>query len=426
MNNIPGIEIIQFPFNLLTEVGTLLSNHYPTTIIFSDQEANPIIKEWVDTTDDNKVDRFFFYKTSKLNLKKFIDGEISHIDLINSSKSQYVVFQDITIDDDIVKITISSLSEIPLNYKPSNDFFFHSKDGVDVEDIKKYFDLDNLEINDNFLYEVRKIAEYNKSETIYIHLKRGKGVGAGNINTEVFGKTLLNFDNLYKNLALDHVLGITRGDISLDAKKNADYLQFTETSLYGERIAASYGFLLRPITTQFDLFGATQSEKIAEIAFNLISKSQTVESLKEEYLLHSGFTLESFKQFLEGIQRFEMKLDLNWFNPINKKEFYEDLDYIKANRIIFDIDNLAITDENEFTEKGKFRAVNCDTRHYHFTSLGEQQYTGYFDKPLKDGLVLITFLDIYEVKVSRRTIKEAGKKEARVVDTIIAYYIDKV
>jgi hypothetical protein len=425
MTDVQGISINEFPFQLAGEVGTLMSNHYPSTIVYCDNLLEPIIKEWVDASEDNSIDRFFYYSVDKLILKKFITGEISHIDLINSSTKDYVIFQDEGEGIVLNRILLPS-KEIPLNYKPSSDFFFRKSDGVDTEEIISFFKLNEIEINKEHFKLVKEISSKNKSETIYIHLEKGKGIGVGTINTAVFGETLLNFDHLYKNIALDQMLGVERGAIDLEAKKYQEYQAFAETQLYGERIRASYGFLIRPINIQWDLFGdSTRSEKIAETTFNLISKSLITETLKDEYLLHSGFTISSYKQFLDGVLRFQMRMDLRWFNPINNKEFYQDIDYLKANKIIFDIDNLSVTDQNDFSEKGKFRAVNCDTGHYHFTSLGEQQYSGYFDKPLRDGIVQINFIDIYEVKISRKIIKEAGKKEPKIVDTLIAYYQEK-
>jgi hypothetical protein len=424
MTDFSGILLNENPYKIKDFVGTLLFTQYPTTMIYADVEDNPIVKEWVDTSEDRQVDLFFFYKADKINLKRFIDGQISHIDLINSAKDGYVIFEHFQ-EDDVLSTTLVSLIEIPLNYKPSSDFFFSKNDGVDTPEITQYFGLDKLELDNNYLNIIKEKSAKSKSETISIHLQKGKGVGTGSINTEVFGRTLLTFDKLYKNIALDHVLGSTRGELSLDAKKNEEYLQYAETEVYEERIRASYGVLIRPITSQLSLFGITESEKIAEKAFDLISKSQNIESLKDEYILHSGFTITSYKQFLDSIFKFQIKMDLTWFNPVNKREFYQQLDYIKANKIIYDIDNLSMVDTNDFSEKGKFRAVNCDTAHYNFVSLGEQQYSGYFDKLLKEGLVQINFIDIYEIKVSRKTVKEAGKQEPKIVDTIIAYFLEK-
>lgn len=424
MKKVLGINLKELPYKITDFVGTLLFAHYPSTMLYSDENKNPIVKEWVDCSEDNSIDRFFYYSVERFNLKKFIDGEMLHIDLIHSSIQSYIVFQDIK-ENEVLNTTLLSIHSIPVNYRPSIDFSFDYNDSVDVIDIIDYFELDKIEIKEKTIELVKEISIKANSETIYIHLNKGKGIGLGTVNTEVFGKTLTHFDKLYKNVALDFLLGNDRGEISLEAKKNEEYLEFTETMIYGEKITASYGFLLRPmISSQIDMFGETKSQKIATKAFDLIKKSQDTENLHNEYVLHSGFTINSFKKLLEIVIKLQLNIDFNWFDPLNKNQISDNLDYKKANKIITDLDKLAITKSQDFKEKGKFRAVNCDTMHYSFISLGEQQYSGYFDKLIKENLVSINFLEIYEIKISRLMIKEAGKQDEKTTDTITSYYLD--
>ena len=426
MIDIKTIPLNSFPYFDIKEIGVLLFTYYPTTIIYSDNEGTPIIKEWVDCSEDNKIDRYFYYKTNKKLLKQFIDGEISHLDLINYSTDGFVIIQDISQTDEL-QTSIILLNDLPSNYKPTPIFKFDHSDGVETTKIIDYFNLTEVDFKNSALNEAKVISIKNNSETLYLKFKKGKGIGLGTINTEVLGRTLLNFNNLYKNIALDFLLGSNRGDIDTGAKKNEDIAALTETTLYGN-IAASYGILLRPATLpQTSIYSdKTDTQIIASIAFNLFNKSVDVSTLKEEYLLHSGYTINSYKQFLETILKEKLDMDLNWFNPINNNEKEDSIDYHKANKIINDIQSLSTTSSTEFKVIGKFRAVNCDTRHYSFYSLDEQPYTGYFEKLLKDGLVTINFIDIYQVSINRRILNEADKKEDKIVDTILAYYQDKI
>lgn len=421
MNKMIGIELPSNPYEDIVFVGTLLFAEYPTTIIYANKDGNPVIKEWVDCSENNKINRYFSYMAGKKYLKKFIDGSITHIDLIESSIESYVIFQDIE-NKEVLTNVLLSISSIPSNYRPSNNFTFDSEDGVDTEEIVNWFDLNNIKLDDKDISIVERISTKAHSETIYYHLDSGKGVGYGRVSTEVLGKTLINFDKLYKSVALDHILGINRGDISLDAKKNEEYTQYTDTEIFGEAMRASYGFLIRPKVVQSDAFGQTETEKIARKAFSLIKHSLETELLKSEYILHSGFTIKSYKDFLEDIYKLRLRISLDWFNPVNKDRVTDKIDYIQANKVLNDINNLSVTDTKEFRAIGKFRAVNCDTRHFTFTSTLEEQYTGYFDKLLKDGLVIINFIDIYEISITRRIVKEAGSKDEKTLDSIIAYY----
>lgn len=426
MLEIQPISLSVFPFINIKEVGVLLFSYYPTTIIYADENNNPIIKEWVDCSDDNKIDRFFYYRSSKVLLKQFIEGEISHLELINSSLDNYVIFQDQS-EEVSYQPSLLSLKDLPQKYKPASTFMFDSRDGVETGVVIEFFKLDEIEPKVVALEKAKNISVSSSNETYYIRIKKGKGVGLGTINTDVFGKTLLNLNKLYKNVALDYLLGSNRGDIDIDAKKNEDYAPYTETIIYADRIAASYGFLVRPVVLpQTNLFNnQTETQQIAIKTFNLIGKSADMDSFKEEYMLHSGYTINSYRQFLEIILKEKLDMDLNWFNPFNNDEINDTIDYHKASKIINDIESLSTTSSNEFKAIGKFRAVNCDTRHYSFFTLNEQPYTGYFDKLLKEGLVKINFIDIYEITISRKILVEVDKKGERVADTIIAYYEDK-
>jgi hypothetical protein len=423
VNELRGIYVENNPLKLVERIGTILFAEYPTTIIFSDENREPIIQEWVDCSDDNLIDRYFYYQTDRLSLKHFFEGKLSHLDLINSSLDGYVVFQDFQ-GEKGSQCQLVSLRLIPSDYKPKANFIFDSKDGVDIEDIYTYFSLNNIDTDQTVTSSVKDISVKNNAETLYVKLKKGKGVGHGKINTETFGKTLLGFNKLYKNIALDYKLGNVRGEIDMDAKKNEQYLSYTQTELFENRIAASYGFLIKPvIMAQSNLFdNHTETQQIITRAFNLLNNTKDIETLKKEYVLHSGYTISSFKQFLEVILKIQLDINLNWFNPVNNQEMNTKMDYHKANRIIMDIESLATTDKKTFPVKGKFRAVHCDTRHYNFVELNDQPYSGYFDKLLKDGLTQVNFIDIYEVTIERRVTMGLDKSEGAILDTIMAYY----
>ena len=423
MRNISGIPLQTSPYNLNKFVGTLLFAEYPTTLIYADEKKNPIIKEWVDCSDDGKINRYFIYRVTNRHFKKYIDGSLTHLELIKNSTENYIIFQDIE-NDNVQSNILISIDLIPAEYKPSHDFVFDLKDSVDLDIIAQYFDLDNLEIEKDVDY-VKEVAIRENSETIYFHLNSGKGIGLGRINTEVLGRTLSTFDRLYKSIALDFVKGINRGEISLDAQSNIELRAYTDTEVFAEKIRASYGFFIRPIHFQNPMFGDSNTEVIVTKTFDLIKKSQDVDGLKEEYLLHSGFTINQYKKLLETIYSLHLKIDLNWFNPSNNRQISDSLDYQKANKIIMAIENLSVSDTKDFKTKGKFSAINCNTGHFTFLSTTEEQFVGYFDKLLKNGIREINFMDVYEISIKRKIIKEAEKKDDKVQDVIIAYYIEK-
>ena len=299
-------------------------------------------------------------------------------------------------------------------------FISQFEDGVDSLAIIYHFSLEDIDLNKVAVNHAKEISNNKKSETLYIHLNKGKGIGFGTANTEVLAKTLLKFDSLYKEAALDHKLSANRGAVDLGAKKNSEYLPYTTTEVYGN-IAASFSLLLRPIVTQVPVFGNTDSEDISTAIFSLISKSDTVDNLKVEYPLHSEFTIKAYKEFIDEIYKHELDVNINWFSPLSTHELSSAIDYKKANLIHDNIENLTIESDDKFTVKGKFRSVNCDTGYCTFVSTGGEKFSGYFDKLVREGSETINFIDIYEITISRVLKKEAGKQEGKITDTIMSF-----
>lgn len=423
MDNQIGISIPSLPYSLQKFEGVLLFHEYPSTILYQDDNGDPIIKEWVDYFENTKTDRFFYYRTNLTLLKRYITGDLPHRDLINQSIDGFVIFEDITNDNK--NYSIASVNAVPTSYLPDSDFYFDTSEGVHLQTIVTHFNLENVLISDIALAEAKEISAAKSSETLYVHFKKGKGIGFGTANTEVLAKTLLKFDKFYKETALDFKLGPQRGDIQLNAKKNEEYLPFTTTEVYGS-IAASYAVLIRPVyAPQINIFESSDSEIISSHIFSLINSSGTVEDLKEEYKRHSDFVIKSYKSFIEEIYTSELKINLSWFSPASNNEFNDEIDYIKANAIKKNLENLSIEEEEKFAIKGKFRSLNCDTGHFSFIGTSGEKYTGFIDDLIKEGSERITFISIYEITILRKITKEAGKQESKIKDTLLAFLIEK-
>lgn len=405
-------------------VGILLFAEFPTTQLYDNGYGEPIIKEWVDVDRENGIDRYFYYATSKYLLYEFINERISHVDLIQNTPSGFLYFQDVRGQEVISNIVVSS-KQLPIDYSPSPNFYFMQEDGVDIDNIIQYFGLRDAAANDYVDEKLRIVARSKNSETLNLHFKHGIGIGFGTVNTDVLGKTLMGFDRFFREMAIDHLMGHQRGDLANSPKKIQEILPFITTEVYSS-IAASYSVLLRPKAIQQNLFNEESSTKvISDNIFRLIENSDKPEELREEYFKHSDFTINSYKKFLKGVYELQLNLELNWFNPKNDFFMERNVDYRFANRTLINLENLEVESTESFNKKGRFRAINCDTGHFTFASTDEEQFFGYFDRLIQEGSETISFLAIYDVTISRKTVKQPGKEKARVIDTIMAFYEDK-
>lgn len=123
-------------------VGVLMFPEYPSTMVYANQNENPLIKEWVDCSDDNKIDRYFYYNTTASCLKLFIEGEISHLELIKSATEGFVMLEDEEDGQRLGMLKFIGVDKIPKNYLPHPDCQFSQSDCQDLHKIIKYFKIE--------------------------------------------------------------------------------------------------------------------------------------------------------------------------------------------------------------------------------------------------------------------------------------------
>lgn len=424
MEDLLGIKVEKSQLKLIQEIGTMLFAEFPTTVLYVDSNENLVIKEWADCSDDGKVDRYFFYKTDVLSIARFIEGNMNHLDLIRNALDGLSYFQDIS-NEESSDFTIISVNKIPDSYLPSASFRLNKADIVDFSLINEFLNLDNIDTSIDIIESVKNFAKFKKSEIYNLHIKKGDGVGFGTIKTETLGKTLVQFEKLYENVALDVLIGIDRGTVDLKNKNNREKFIYANSEVVGS-MAASFSLLIRPYQTDLTLFDElTSSEKIAKETFALLNNSIETEDLRKEYVKHSEYTISAYKGFLKEIYSLELDLGISWTSDKKDIRYDQQINYKLANKIVVDIDTLNTTSEDKITKKGKFRAINCDTGHFTFISNDEEQFTGYFDKLIREGSELIVFTKVYEITIQRQIIKDVSKEDPYIKDTIIAFYEDK-
>ena len=424
MENLEGIKISKEQIEFSQEIGTILFAEFPTTILYKDINNNLIIKEWADCSDDGLIDRYYYFKTDKLNIARFLSNKFGHIDFIRNSIDGLVYFQD-QLKDSVSDFTVLSVNMIPNSYLPSSSFKLNISDIVDYSKIDDFLNLKEIDTTIDLDRTVKEFAKFKKSEIFNLHIEKGEGVGFGTIKTETLGKTLLKFENLYENIAFDVLIGKDRGTVDLKRKQNRDKFIYANSEVVGS-LAASFSLLIRPYQTEVNLFDElSSSEKIASEIFALLNNSTETDQLKNEYVRHSEYTISAFKVLLKEIYALELDVNITWCSDKKEVNYKQRINYNLANKIATDIDTLNTTSEDNFKKKGKFRAINCDTGHFTFISNNNEQFTGYFDKQIREGSEQIVFTKIYEISILRKVIKDASKEDPQIKDTVIGFFEDK-
>ena len=119
-------------------VGILLFAEYPTTIVYATKNNTPVIREWVDCSEDGFTERFFSYATTVKQLQSFLQGRISHKNFIKKAEEGIVYFEDVA-DGNTISTAISSTGHLPLDYLPADDFYITPENAQDLEVISNYF-----------------------------------------------------------------------------------------------------------------------------------------------------------------------------------------------------------------------------------------------------------------------------------------------
>lgn len=424
MKAITGIQIDHIPFELSNEIGVLLFKEFPSTVIYENGHESPCVLEWVDCSDDGRIDRYLIYATTREDLANYIFGRISHLELIMNANQNIAIVFDGTINRP-ENIVVVAPSCIPEDYLPNYDTHFDFSNGVETEKIISFFSLNSIDKREDYSKTILKVAQKHKSEILNIHIEEGDGVGLGRVKTKILSRSLSGFDNLYREVALDHFKGKNRGaQTKGKTKKERDAQQELETSISTEvivNLAASYSVFIRPIVLQHNLIdNTTDSEAISKQVIQLIENGNDVEFLKTNFAKYSDFVLKSLKEFLSVSKELDVSISYNWHSPFNGSSYSSHMTSSKAISVLKNIDGLEQILIDTITERGQFRALNCDTRHFTYWNLTNEIFTGYFDKLLTDQMPLLSFKQAYEIKIQRRIIKEAGRSEPIIEDTIIS------
>ena len=416
-----GLILKNLPFQDLQRIGTLLFKEYPVTDVYL-SENDPVIKEWVDCNEEDTIDRYYYYSINRHLLLNFIEGSLSHRDLLLNNRDGYVILTEESKTKTLNQKVIS-INDLPSQYLPSQDTYVKKSEIVDLKIITEKLELNKVtKLDLSSLYHKNISTKYD-AETYNLHLKTGRGVKFGTIDTELLGRTAIEFDKFYKELSYDIALGKNRGQVSLSTKKHAELIEFSKTEVY-HSVASSYSLFIRPKNYTSDLFDDDPfSVAVAKRIFKLLEESQSEDIINETYKTYSDYVISSYVEFMDQIVKNDLKIDFAWYRPADTSYLRNKLSLISANSAINNITKISSTENEDFDVKGKFSALNCNTGHYSFKSINDEEYSGYFDKLIRDSMVTLNFTDLYKITIDRTSVKKAGNSVPKIKDDIVSYTI---
>ncbi|MEQ8524351.1 hypothetical protein [Gracilimonas sp.] len=421
MQEIKALTVEVLPYSELVRVGTLLFEEFPSTVVYKSKDGFPIVREWLDCSDDGKTDRYYFFKTNNYLLLNFINGEISHRQLMLNPVDGFGFFVDNGGEED--KVVIANKTEFPDDYLPRYDVYADRENIVDYEKILKEFNREKLSSTNINDYIHKAVSYESNSETFNLHLLAGEGVKYGTIDTDLLGVAITEFDKVYREIAYDTYLGKNRGKISSKTDKHREVIQFAKTEVF-HNAAASYSIFLRPKFSQPSFFDkSSTTEAIAEKIFMLFNESISKENNIEVFQILSDYSISSYIDFLDEIIKRDLKLDIGWLKPQTGTHYKSNFSLLRADRAKNKITDLSFTDSDQFDVNGRFTALNCNTGHFNFESTKNELFSGYFDNRIEDSIVRLNFRDLYKIHIERKIEKKPGIRDPKIEDTLMSHFM---
>ncbi|MFV8369207.1 hypothetical protein [Flavobacterium sp. LB2R40] len=409
---------IQSPFGKLKYLGDLLSTLYPTTILYSNEQNEPIIVEWLDE-DENLGDVHIIYKTTVTSLEQFIKGIISHLDLIKATdKSKYFTFYNSISDFEFEQIHFNKIDKTSL---PKETVYFNEKLSSDYLLIANFF---NIEFeSDDEKNEYFKVLETFSKESntglFRLHLNEGENIAHGTVDTKILGKILLGFEDLYHETAIDVIRGNDRKPLTKRLPEDISIIDMSSTEVWIQE-AASFSIYLKSKTdaqSESEDFKYVSDEIFSNIneIICLSSDKKKLESIKSSF---NSKVFDSLANFSEIILENKVTLDLDYFNSKSDKKLTQSIKPSTAHTIHNNIVSFTIEKNDSIKLKGRFTMLNTKTGYFVFQFNEKMQISGYVSELIRENMYSFNFKSKYEVVILQNIITRLKYNNSKISNTL--------
>ena len=124
MKELKGRKMYELPKDGLFKVGDLVNYEGPLMSLFSNNKGDLYIYDWSDCDDDSH--RWLVYQVTLNQLRNYLNGHLTHYQLIMSNSVVFVV--DLDSDAKPHNITLLATIDIPLDYLPDKDVLHEDED----------------------------------------------------------------------------------------------------------------------------------------------------------------------------------------------------------------------------------------------------------------------------------------------------------
>lgn len=388
------------PFGKLNYIGDMLSIAYPTTIVYENDRGLPVIVEWLDEND--KGDLHLIYESNISRLTEFINGLISHLELIKSAeRRQYYIFHG---DIENAQFERRKYKHIDQKSLPKPVSYFKPELSSDYESISRFFNvkISDQQENAEYFNVLKNHSKEQHSGLLRLHLNEGDKVGHGNVDTRALGRILMGFENLYHEVALDVIRGSDRNFKVNNLPEGISISDMSSTEAVIQE-AASFSIYLRPKTDtesnseKYEYIGDEIFTNVTDV-ISLASSKKNLESIKQEY---SSDVFGSLIAFSNVIIENKVVLDMDYFNFRSNAKSRQVIKPSEAHTIHNNVSTSVIERHDKLDSEGKFTMLNTKTGYFYFRSKEGREFSGYVSHLLREGMKMFNFQDTYAVVISQ-------------------------
>jgi len=396
-------------------IGVILSRSMEIMSVYDDGNGNPLIKTWVDASDDGLTNRYIWFDVTKILLKNLLE---SHIDFRtfeeNPSSFQYHVVTVAANGRSSFPAAVTR-DELPETYWAKDGVLFDPQETDDVPKLYRKFSLN--EVRESDLEEVKSESKMLGHGVFYLHITKGKGVGYGLIDTFKLAHILNRINVLYREARLDLSYTATRGDLA-QGKKNEDKTADVSTDVRVFK-RASFGIMLVP--REANLFSREKIDNEAVKVFELLNtvvQNEGATKLLQEW---SPFTVDAYQGLLKTVIDERMEFDFSWVK--SEEVIRYDITHDEAFELQKKIKAVEVHDITTSDERGFFTRLHTDTGYFQFETVEGAKYNGHLETLIKPNAGNLKFRVLYSVRIQKTLTKKADMEGSPSYLILSAYEI---
>lgn len=392
MNIIEGINA-KLNFSDLVKMSDLIFFDGPLLSHYVHKSGTNYLSYWVDC--DDEYERWLVFNVGLTYLQRYVNGEISLLNLLKGIENGLINVVDVNTDGDIINNQLVEISNLPESYFPDEDSLFDQTFQKDA---------------DTNVY-----SEINKSGILEFHFS-GNQVKYGNMPFEIYTNGLEKIGEFTESFSNSFIKVKKESDSfkRLKGKEKNDYLNTLKQNTsfqYMYSLAGSVRVLLKPINLQ-TYFSESSADEYAQEFIRLLKSGTNINDLEQLAMIYGNDVLDKFSTLVEFLKKSKINLGVSWNNHclgIKKSEM------INNNKIDVILQNLNSTRETstEIIIRGKFYSLNTRTFSFSFEANENEplNINGYFDDMVKNQIQTLSFEREYVLRLEKKELKTVKNRE---------------